>query len=896
MTNTNYLSELETMGRYYDISKIADENKVDLDKLPFTIRILLENTLRKSSSDNLKANAMRVLNWKDNVGEDIAFYPARILLQDYTGVPCVVDLASMRDAAKTLGMDPEDINPEIPVDLVIDHSVQVDQAGNPAAMAYNIKKEFERNSERYELLKWAQKSFDNFRAIPPDTGIVHQINIEYLSPVIQKDNSEENIYYPDSVFGTDSHTTMINGLGVLGWGVGGIEAEACMLGEPSVFSIPQVIGVRLINNLPSGTVATDLALKVTQVLRENNVVGKFVEYFGPGYTTLSLADRATISNMAPEYGSTCGYFPVDEETINYLKLTGREEAKIKVIEDYMKKNHLFHSTESEADIEYTQILEIDLAEITTNLSGPKRPQDLIELSQLPNSFEKAIVAPMGNQGFGLTEAALEVEHTFTLNGKEEHLRTGDVLIAAITSCTNTSNPAVLIGAGLLAKKAVENGLSISEKVKTSFAPGSQAVTLYLEESGLMPYLNQLGFNIIAYGCTTCIGNSGPLDSAIEQAITESDIVAGAVLSGNRNFESRVHPLIKANYLASPILVIAYALAGNLRKDLKNDPLGQSPEGIDVYLNDVWPSSSEIDSYVKEYVTSSTYRKAYENIFSGTEEWDKLDVTASSNFAWDKESTYIANPPYFDDQVKNSFKKPSLEKMRVLAKLGNSVTTDHISPAGNIAIQSPAGEYLRAQGVSPSDFNSYGARRGNHQVMMRGTLANTRLHNDLAQGKEGGFTNFIPDQEITSIFDASVKYQEEGTELVILAGKDYGMGSSRDWAAKGVKLLGVKAVIAESYERIHRSNLVMMGVVPLEYLPGENAASLGLSGEESITINLPENFKPRQVIQVEAVSEDGLVKKFQALSRFDSEVEIEYYNVGGILNKVLANKQKEVKNK
>lgn len=890
MTSSKYLSEFSHKKKFYDIRKVAEENGVDLNTLPYTIRILLENVVRKSKEDVLEKNIAKILHWQANIGNDVAFYPARILLQDYTGVPCVVDIASMRDAAKSMGIDVDKINPEIPVDLVIDHSVQVDEAGNPGALAYNIKKEFERNSERYELLKWAQESFDNFRAIPPDTGIIHQINIEYLSPVIQKSKEDEEIFYPDSVFGTDSHTTMINGLGVLGWGVGGIEAEACMLGEASIFAIPEVIGVRLINSMPAGTVATDVALKVTQVLRENNVVGKFVEYFGEGYTNLTLADRATISNMSPEYGSTCGYFPIDQETLAYLELTGRSEEEIELIRDYAEANAIFYDAEKQITVKYSKVIDVDLSQITSNLAGPKRPQDMVKLTDLPVAFEKAITAPLGNNGFGLDKKDVDLQHSFNLNGQEEILHTGDVLIAAITSCTNTSNPEVLVGAGLLAKKAVEAGLKVDPKVKTSFAPGSQAVTRYLDAAGLLTYMNQLGFNIIAYGCTTCIGNSGPLQPEIEQALTESDIVAGAVLSGNRNFESRVHPLIKANYLASPILVVAYALAGNLKMDLQNDPVGVNEEGTAIYLSDIWPSSNEINEYVKKYVTSETYTEAYKSIFSGTKEWNDLEVTKSLNFEWSNESTYIANPPYFDAQVKNENNKAELKNMTVLAKLGDSVTTDHISPAGNIPVDSPAGKYLIEHGIAPKDFNSYGARRGNHHVMTRGTLANTRLHNELAQGKEGGYTTYKPTQEIMTIFDASEKYKGHGTELLVIAGKDYGMGSSRDWAAKGVKLLGVKAIIAESYERIHRSNLVMMGLLPLQFLPNENADSLSLTGKESFSIKLPEKLAPNQKVQVIALDEAGSEQIFEVIARFDSNAEINYYETGGILNQVLAEKK------
>lgn len=892
MDNIKYLKSLNSDTTYFDIEQFAYDHQVDIHSIPFSIRVLLENSIRKSKFQNTDKTAENILNWKQNVGSAIPFYPARVILQDYTGVPCIVDLASMRDAAKSLGMDPEKINPEIPVDLVVDHSVQVDQAGNPAALAYNIKKEFSRNSERYQLLKWAQKSFKNFRAIPPDTGIIHQINIEYLSPVIQKHKSaHKTLLYPDTVFGTDSHTTMINGLGVLGWGVGGIEAEACMLGEPSTFLIPDVIGVKLINQLPSGVVATDLALKITQVLREHNVVGKFVEYFGPGYEHLPVADRATISNMSPEYGSTCGYFPIDSETLKYLKLTGRKENDINLIEKYAKQSSLFYSAEDK--IQYSDVVEIDLSKISTNLAGPKRPQDLVPLSMLDQSFEKTITAPSGNHGFGLTEDAVNQTYNFTLNNSQEQLKTGDILIAAITSCTNTSNPAVLVGAGLLAKKAIEKGLTVSQKVKTSFAPGSQAVTRYLKDADLLQYFNKLGFNIIAYGCTTCIGNSGPLAPEIEDAVTKSNIVTGAILSGNRNFEGRISPLIKANYLASPILVIAYALAGNLKKNLQNEPLGKAKDGTEIYLRDIWPSTDEIEQYVKKFVTSENYRKAYESIFSGKKEWDAIQVKASSTFPWDQKSTYIANPPYFDDQVANTFKKPELQNMRVLAKVGDSVTTDHISPAGLIPIKSPAAKYLIDHGVALTDFNSFGSRRGNHNVMVRGTLANVRLHNELANGKEGGYTNYLPDNSIMDIFEASEKYKDTNTELLVIAGKDYGMGSSRDWAAKGVKLLGVKAVIAESFERIHRSNLVMMGVVPLQFLPGENAKILGLDGTEKFTIQLPDSFQPKQKIAIIAKNYLGIEKTFNTIIRFDSKTEIADYNIGGILNKVLVEKQQGV---
>ncbi|WP_085832415.1 aconitate hydratase AcnA [Clostridium merdae] len=886
-----FISKLQVNEQEYeycDLKKVAEYFHADLKKIPYSVRVVLENVVRNAKSEEeLKTIVEKVLNWEKNVGAEVAFYPSRILLQDYTGVPCVVDLASMRDAAVTLGLKESEINPEIPVDLVIDHSVQIDMAGESTAMARNTALEFERNMERYQMLKWSQKEFSNLRVVPPDTGIIHQINIEYLSPMVTEKKGEAPFLQPDSVFGTDSHTTMINGLGVLGWGVGGIEAEACMLGEPSVFPMPEVIGVHLTNRMPAGVVATDLALKVTQVLRENHVVGKFVEYFGDGYESLSLADRATIANMAPEYGSTCGYCPPDEETLHYLELTGRNKVDIEKTAAYLKANHLFYQKND--SVTYTKVIELDLSELTTNLSGPKRPQDLVPMDQLSMAFEHAIVSPMGNHGFGLPKEELDREHAFELDGKKEVLKTGDVLIAAITSCTNTSNPAVLFGAALVAKKAVEKGLTVSPKVKTSFAPGSQAVTRYLESSGLIPYLEKVGFHIVAYGCTTCIGNSGPLKPEMEAALKESNLVTGAVLSGNRNFESRIHPQIKANYLGSPLLVIAYALAGSLRKNLAVDPVGVNANGEKVYLKDIWPTTEEIDEQVRKYVTSESYRAAYTEVSTGNQRWNDISVATSHTYNWDEASTYIANPPYFDDLTAGKTTAVELNQMRVLAKLGDSVTTDHISPAGTIGANSPAGSYLQEHGVAPKDFNSYGTRRGNHHVMVRGTLANTRLHNELADGKEGGFTRYLPNGEIMSIYDASCLYRNNGTGLVILAGKDYGMGSSRDWAAKGVKLLGVRVVIAESYERIHRSNLVMMGVLPLEYLPNQTAATLGLTGEEEYSVAMPAQPKVKEVVTVTAKRADGTKLEFQAVARFDSEADIRYYQNDGILPMILKEK-------
>ena len=890
MEKNSYITTLDNGYQFYDIKKIALEHNVDLSTLPYTIRVLLENVARNSKPENLENNIKNILNWNQNSDKTVDFDPSRIILQDLTGVPAIVDLASLRSAAKKMGLDPEKINPEIPVDMVVDHSVQVDRAGNTAAFAYNQKKEFERNHERYQMIKWAQKSFNNFKVVTPDTGIIHQVNLEYLSPVVQQKNKA---LYPDSILGTDSHTTMINGLGVLGWGVGGIEAEAAMLGTASSFLIPQVVGVHLTGKLPSGVVATDLALTITHRLRETNVVGKFVEYFGDGYENLSVADRATIANMSPEYGATCGFFPFDKHSDDYLHLTGRDEQQIKLINDYLKNNDMYYDADKQANINYSTVIDIDLSKITTSVAGPKRPQDIIKLNDVPAELKKSVSAPNGNHGFGLPAEAINNHEEITLStGEKVDVKAGDILLTAITSCTNTSNPTVLIGAALLAKKAVEKGMKISPRIKHSFAPGSPAVRDYLKSAGLLKYLDDLGFNIVAFGCTTCIGNSGKLDPALEDLLARrKDLVSVAVESGNRNFESRVHPNIKSNYLASPILVVAYTLAGNVRVNLQTDPIGKDKEGNDVYLKDIWPSTEEIDQYTKKYVSTDIYKKAYKNIFNRNEEWNKLKVDESETFDWDDQSTYIANPPYFDNQIKGINELPKFKNMRVLAKVKDSVTTDHISPAGAILSSTPAGKYLASKGVRPNDFNTYGSRRGNHHVMVRGTLANYSLHNQLANGKQGGFTNYLPTDEITTIFEASQQYQKNGTELLILAGKDYGMGSSRDWAAKGVKLLGVKAVIAESFERIHRSNLVMMGVVPLEFKNGENADTLGLTGKESFDIALPEKITPDQDVQVTATDENGKKTEFTAKLRFDSQDDIDDYHFGGILNKVLDKKVK-----
>ncbi|WP_079480091.1 aconitate hydratase AcnA [Halobacillus salinus] len=879
---------------YYDLKALEDAGHGKISRLPFSIRILLESLLRQHDGHVIKDEHVESLaNWgtDQSKGEDVPFKPSRVILQDFTGVPAVVDLASLRKAMVDMGGSPDEINPEVPVDLVIDHSVQVDKYGTPDALNVNMELEFERNAERYEFLHWAQKAFNNYRAVPPATGIVHQVNLEYIANVVHaNENGDGEIdTYPDTLVGTDSHTTMINGLGVLGWGVGGIEAEAGMLGQPSYFPAPEVIGVKLVGSFPQGTTATDLALKVTQKLREQNVVGKFVEFFGPGLQEMPLADRATISNMAPEYGATCGFFPVDGETLEYMRLTGRSEEQIGLVEEYSKRNNLWFDP-SQEDPDFTQLVEIDLAELEPNLSGPKRPQDLIPLSQMKDSFEKAITGPEGNHGFGLDKSEFdkEVEVQFE-NGDKSVMKTGALAIAAITSCTNTSNPHVMLGAGLVAKKAVELGLDVPNYVKTSLAPGSKVVTRYLEDSGLMNYLNQLGFNLVGYGCTTCIGNSGPLLPEIEKAIADSDLTVSSVLSGNRNFEGRIHPLVKANYLASPPLVVAYALAGTVDIDLKKEPIGKGKDGKDIYFDDIWPSQEEIKAQISNVVTPEIFRKEYESVFNSNEKWNEIETTDEPLYDWNSDSTYIQNPPFFEGLSSNPEEVKSLNGMRVVGKFGDSVTTDHISPAGAIPRDMPAGEYLQENGVGPRNFNSYGSRRGNHEVMMRGTFANIRIRNQLAPGTEGGYTTYWPTEEVMPIYTAAMKYQEDNTPLMVIAGNDYGMGSSRDWAAKGTDLLGIKTVIAESFERIHRSNLVMMGVLPLQFKDGDSIESLGLTGRETFDVQVGEDVKPRDLVKVTATAEDGNTKEFDVVARFDSDVEVDYYRHGGILQMVLRNK-------
>jgi aconitate hydratase len=879
---------------FYRLAALEEAGVAKVSRLPYSVKVLLESVLRQLDGRVItKEHVENLAKWGSEEVRDaeVPFKPSRVILQDFTGVPAVVDLASLRKAMADLGGNPDKINPEIPVDLVIDHSVQVDKYGTSDALRANMEFEFERNAERYQFLSWATKAFDNYRAVPPATGIVHQVNLEYLASVVHEIETANGEFeaYPDTLVGTDSHTTMINGIGVLGWGVGGIEAEAGMLGQPSYFPIPEVIGVKFTAELPNGATATDLALKVTQVLRQKGVVGKFVEFFGPGVSSLPLADRATIANMAPEYGATCGFFPVDAESIAYLRLTGRPAEHIKLVEKYLQENDMFFTPENEEPV-YTDVVEINLSEIEPNLSGPKRPQDLLPLSKMQKAFQEALTAPVGNQGFGLKDTEINKEAVVKFdNGDEATMKTGAVAIAAITSCTNTSNPYVMLGAGLVAKKAVEKGLEVPKYVKTSLAPGSKVVTGYLKDSGLLGYLDQLGFNLVGYGCTTCIGNSGPLKDEIEKSISESDLLVTSVLSGNRNFEGRIHPLVKANYLASPPLVVAYALAGTVDIDLVNDPIGKDKDGNDVFMKDIWPTTEEVNEAVKQSVTPELFRREYDSVFDDNERWNEIKTSNEPLYSWDEKSTYIANPPFFENLSPNPEEVKPLSGMRVVGKFGDSVTTDHISPAGAIGKDTPAGKYLRENGVEPRDFNSYGSRRGNHEIMMRGTFANIRIRNQIAPGTEGGYSTYWPTNEVTSIYEACMKYREEGTGLVVLAGKDYGMGSSRDWAAKGTTLLGIKTVIAESFERIHRSNLVLMGVLPLQFKKGENADTLGLTGKEVIDVLIDENVKPRDILKVTATDEAGNKKEFEVLVRFDSDVEIDYYRHGGILPMVLRDK-------
>ena len=879
---------------YYSLKSAVENGSEDIKKLPYSIRVLLESVIRQYDGSVINQKHVDTLaTWADEdlAGKEVPFKPSRVVLQDFTGVPAVVDLASLRKAMDDVGGDVQKINPEVPVDLVIDHSVQVDEYGTHTALQRNMEIEFARNQERYEFLRWATEAFDNYQVVPPATGIVHQVNIEYLANVVHVRKEDDlTVAYPDTLVGTDSHTTMVNGMGVLGWGVGGIEAEASMLGQPSYMPAPEVIGVRLINSLPEGSTATDLALRVTEMLRKKGVVGKFVEFFGEGVTKLPLADRATISNMAPEYGATSAFFPVDDETISYMRLTGRSEDHLKVVEAYLKENDMFFNAEDEPV--YSDTVTLDLKTVQPALAGPKRPQDLIYLPDMQKEFRKSVTAESGNHGHGLDKSEFDKSVTINYNdGGTEELKTGDLVIAAITSCTNTSNPYVMLGAGLLAKKAVEKGLTVPKHVKTSLAPGSKVVTGYLENSGVIKYLEALGFHHVGYGCTTCIGNSGPLRPEITKAVVDEDMLVSSVLSGNRNFEGRIHPLVKANYLASPTLVVAYALAGTVDVDLQKEPLGNDKDGNPVYLKDIWPSIEEVKTTVEQTVTPELFKKEYSNLFDSNETWNAIEVTDNPVYDFEPDSTYIQNPSFFEDLSPEPGKVEPLNDLKVLLKLGDSVTTDHISPAGAIGKDTPAGKWLIEQGVSPRDFNSYGSRRGNHEVMVRGTFANIRIRNQIAPGTEGGYTTYWPTNEVMSVYDAAMKYKEDDTGLVVIAGEDYGMGSSRDWAAKGANLLGVKAVIASSYERIHRSNLVFMGVLPLQFLDGEDAETHVLTGDESFSIQVDEGVKAGEIVNVIAVGKDGEEKHFKVKVRFDSDVEIDYYRHGGILQMVLRDKLK-----
>ena len=861
----------------YRLDALAKAGVGNVARLPFSLKVLLENLLRHEDGRFVQSGDIPALaGWDPSnaVEKEVSFMPARVLLQDFTGVPAVVDLAAMRDAIRKLGGDPKKINPLLPAELVIDHSVQVDKFGTAGAFAFNANLEMERNIERYAFLRWGQKALKNFKVVPPDTGICHQVNLEYLARVVfNAEQDGKRFAFPDSLVGTDSHTTMVNGLGVMGWGVGGIEAEAAMLGQPLSMLIPAVVGFKLHGRLPEGATATDLVLTVTQMLRKKGVVGKFVEFYGTGLSSLTLPDRATIANMAPEYGATMGFFPVDAEVLNYLRFTDRSEAQVKLVEAYSKEQGIFRTDETPDPI-FTDKLELDLATVVPTMAGPKRPQDSVPLTQAKVAFEKSLTEPAKHA---------KVQN----NGDSFELADGSVVIAAITSCTNTSNPSLMLGAGLLAKKAVERGLTSKPWVKTSFAPGSKVVTDYIEKAGLWPYLESLRFHLVGYGCTTCIGNSGPLPETISRAIKDNNLVAVSVLSGNRNFEGRINPQCRANYLASPPLVVAYAIAGRMDFDIVNEPLGNDKAGKPVYLRDIWPTPQEVESTMRSSVTSEMFRKEYADVFTGDAHWQALPIPEGDLYAWDGKSTYIKDPPYFEGMPVKPGALTDLRGLRALALLGDSITTDHISPAGSIPAESPAGKYLIANGVQPKDFNSYGARRGNHEVMMRGTFANIRLKNQLAPGTEGGWTIHQPSGEKMYIYDAAMKYRDERVPLMILAGKEYGSGSSRDWAAKGTILLGVKAVLAESFERIHRSNLVGMGVLPLEFLPGENAKSLGLTGLEVFDFEgLSQNFEPRKKIKVTARDTGGNVKNFTALARVDTPFEVAYYQHGGILQYVL----------
>ncbi len=876
------LDSISSSGKEYKIFNLKKAEKnglAGISRLPKSLKVLLENLLRYE--DDLTVNKKQIVaikEWLDNKRSktEIAYRPARVLMQDYTGIPAVADLAAMRDAVKNKNKDPKKINPLSTVDLVIDHSVMVDEYASRKSFEKNVEKEFSRNGERYSFLKWGQKAFDNFRVVPPGTGICHQVNLEYLSKVVWSSKSDEELYaYPDTLVGTDSHTTMVNGLSVLGWGVGGIEAEAAMLGQPISMLIPEVVGVELKGKLKEGTTATDLVLTIVEILRKKGVVGKFVEFYGEGLKNLTLADRATIANMAPEYGATCGFFPVDNETLKYLKLSGRDDFTIALVEKYSKEQGLWASD----NVEFTDTVSLDVGSVVTSISGPKRPQDKVLLTEAASTFAKVYKEYTNRSKLVDSDVA----------GEDFKLKDGDIVIAAITSCTNTSNPSVLIGAGLLAKKAHEKGLKVKPWVKTSLAPGSQVVTDYLEKAGLNKYLDELGFNLVGYGCTTCIGNSGPLNKNISDAINKKDLYAVSVLSGNRNFEGRINPDVKANYLASPPLVVAYALAGNMNFDLYKSSLGKDKKGKDVFLKDIWPSNKEIENIILNSLNSEMFKRRYSNVSVGPKEWKEINTIDSNIYNWEQNSTYVKKPPFFDNLPDKPEGFKAINDARILLLLGDTVTTDHISPAGSIKKDSPTGDYFMQHQIQQKDFNSYGARRGNHEVMMRGTFGNIKIRNEMAPGTEGGFTTLQPDGKVMSVYEAAMEYKKRNNDLVVIAGKEYGTGSSRDWAAKGTKLLGIKAVIAESFERIHRSNLVGMGVLPLQFKEGFDRKKLNITGKELITIvDIEKGIKPRAEIVCEIKYKDGTIKKIQVISRIDTENEIEYYKNGGILQYVLRN--------
>jgi len=908
MNPKDFIRQINIKGTEYtvsDITMLEEKEIADIGRLPFSIRILVENLLRKLDGRVVQWEDLKnIAGWKQTYKDpvEIPYHPARVLMQDFTGVPAVVDLAAMRDAVKDLGGDPSAINPLVPVDLIIDHSVQIDFSGTPDALSKNMEKEFSRNKERYSLLKWAQKSFDNFKVVPPGSGICHQVNLEYLGQVIITDgNGQKTLAYPDTLVGTDSHTTMINGLGVLGWGVGGIEAEAVMLGQPYYMSIPEVIGVKMTGSLGPGITATDMVLTITERLRKLNVVEKFVEFFGPGMEMLNVPDRATVANMAPEYGATIGFFPVDKKTIEYLNMTNREE-QAEITQRYTKATGLFYT--GKENPEYTKVIELDLSAVTPSIAGPAKPQERLCLDVVKKSFAGIIgceydadddVIPMsqffdesGCQTIRAKTCKPVSTETYTVNlgGKPVNISDGSIVIAAITSCTNTSNPYAMMGAGLLAKKAVEKGISANPAVKTSLAPGSRVVEDYLIDANLMTYLEALGFHVAGFGCTTCIGNSGPLDPEIEKVIVENDLTVAAVLSGNRNFEARIHQSIKANYLASPMLVIAFAMAGRIDIDLTKEPVSFDEKGEPVYLHNLWPSSEDIDIIVKNYVKPEFYQKEYAKIFKGDRLWQQLDIAKSTTFAWDKSSTYIRKPPYFDNFIPGLKKPSDLKNGHALLMLGDTVTTDHISPAGAIPEDYPAGKYLINQSVDKDNFNSYGSRRGNHEIMMRGTFGNIRIKNKLVSPKEGSFTIKFPGREEMYVYDAAMSYMDQGIPLIVMGGKEYGTGSSRDWAAKGTGLLGIKAVIVQSLERIHRSNLVGMGVLPLVFKENVSWESLGLKGFESYFVTGIESMEPRKVLQIKAVKENGSAIEFEAVARLDTGIDVDYFENGGILPYVL----------